>query len=476
MKRIAIVGGGISGLATAFYIEKLSRENNCADRFEIQLFEASDRIGGKIFTRKADGLTLEMGAESFLARKPWGIQLCRDLEIVDRLASTRSDTKKTFIWNDNHMHRLPEGLSGFVPASLGSLRSTTLLSLAGKLRIAMDLVLPAKRGDDDESVASFISRRIGRQAWERIAEPLLCGIYCANGDELSLDATFPRLRQLEKQHGSLIRGLKKQKQAAEANTNTSATDSSPKFVSPFATFGDGMSTLPESVASRLTQTELHFQRAVTALSKQGHTWSVQFANGDPAEFDEVVLALPAFHSSRLLEQSDSALAGYLAKIRHASTALVNIWYDARQLQHSMDGYGFVIPTKHQQVMTAVTWTSSKHANRAPDGLRLLRAYLGKSGSDITEKESDQELFEIAMQQLQRTMGIRSTPVDYCIQRWPQGSPQYTMQHPELMSVIDECVKKQAGLHLCGASYRGVGIPDCIHSAMQAAGKIVDVTN
>ena len=430
MKRIAIVGGGITGLATAFYIEQFARQND-PDSFQIEVFESSNRLGGKIITEKFEQLTLEMGAESFLARKPWGLQLCKELRIEDSLRSTQPENKKTFIWHDGEMHRLPEGLSGFIPASLGALKSTTLLNLFGKIRIAADLIIPASRNSDDESVAGFISRRIGKQAYERIVEPLLCGIYCANGDEMSLAATFPQLRELERKHGSLIKGLNAQKNSSKTNSDTSQ-----QLVSPFATFANGMSTLISAVAEKLQQTQIHINRPVAQVSNTGERWAMSLTDGTVSEFDEVVLAIPAHHTSKLIREADPDLAEILLQIPHASTALLNLWYDAETIDHPLDGYGFVIPTKDQQSLTAVTWTSSKHYQRCPDNLRLIRAYLGKSGSEITSEHSDDQLWQITNRELQRTMGLTASPVDFRIQRWPQGSPQYTMRHPELLSTID----------------------------------------
>ncbi len=467
MKRIAIVGGGISGLAVAFYLEKLTRGTRSQDSVQIELFEGSSRLGGKIFTEKVDGLTLEMGAESFLARKPAGMQFCQDLEVDSQLRSTNPDTRKTFIWQGGTMHRLPEGLSGFIPANLKSLKSTTLLSWMGKLRVAGDLLLPARKSDDDESVASFISRRIGRQAYERIAEPLLCGIYCASGDELSLAATFPHLRELERNHGSLLKGFKSQKQ------KTAGAKTPSQFASPFATFAGGMSDLIEAAAGALTQTQVHFNTPIESIEQNGAQWNVNFSGGSNAAFDQIVLTVPAFHAAKFVRGVDAPLSNSLLKIPHASTALVNIWYDAKTMGHDLDGYGFVIPAKEQRTMTAVTWTSSKHFDRSPDGVKLIRAYLGKSGSEITAEQDDQELLDISFRELKRTMGFDATPIDFRIQRWQMGSPQYTMQHLQTMSEIDTRIAELDGLYLCGASYRGVGIPDCIGAGKSLAEEIVE---
>ncbi len=463
--RVAIVGGGISGLATAYYLEKRASQGE----FDaIDLFESSDRLGGKIFTSCQDDLILEMGAESFLERKPWGIQLCRELGIESRLQSTRPETRKTFIWQNGQLHRLPEGLSGFIPANLASLKKTKLLGLFGKIRIAADLILPAKKSDEDESVARFISRRIGRQAYQRIAEPLLCGIYCADGNQLSLQATFPQLRKLEKEHGSLIKGLRAQK--------AKSSDSDSKK-SPFITFDSGMSTLIEAVSSQLEMTNVYRDTKVGNVDHVDRKWVLTGQTKDtvPSDrYDAVVITTPSYVTAGLLPGLDPTIGESLLKIPHATTATVNLWFDDR-LQHSLDGYGFVIPSAQQKTMTAATWTSSKHYGRAPESVKLIRAYLGKSGNEIDPEQSDQQLADIAIAELARTMGIQASPVGFRVHRWVKGSPQYTMQHPSLLSQIANSLQPYDGLYVTGASYRGVGIPDCIRVAEETAKSIISRT-
>ena len=458
VKKIAIVGGGISGLATAFYLEDFF-EKSPTD-VEITLFEASTRLGGKIHSQRFEnGVIMEAGAESFLSRKQAGLEFCEQLGLQQELVGTRPETRKTFVWHQNQLHPLPEGLSGFVPSNLKALKATTLLSGFGKLRVALDRYLPALKSDADESLARFISRRIGKQAYQRLVQPLLCGIYCGDGDDLSLAATYPELRQLERDHGSLIRGL----QARSSNT--------PSELPPFVTLPNGMSQLVEKAAGSLEQTEVRFESKVQKISKSENRFAVELEN-DEFTFDSVVLTSPAHQTASIVGSQNQQLQDLLLTIPHVSTAAVNLLYDANALDHQLDGYGFVIPSNEQNGLTAVTWTSSKHYNRAPDHLKLIRAYVGRAHAEIDCSLSDQQIFELVQPELQRTMGIEVEPKEIHVSRWHLGSPQYTMGHRDRLEKIERLIKQMPGLFLTGASYRGVGIPDCIRNARETADRVV----
>ncbi len=460
-KKIAIVGGGISGLTTAFYLEPwIDRGHD----FEIDLFESSDHLGGKIHTLRFDnGVVMESGAESFLSRKTAAIELCDLLGITQDLRGTRPDTKKTFVWHGEKMHRLPDGLSGFVPGDMNALKSTTLLSAFGKLRVGLDRFLPASKSDDDESLARFISRRIGKQAYQRLVQPLLCGIYSGDGDQLSLAATYPELRQLEKEHGSLIRGLQ--------NRAASTTSEFP----PFVTFPTGMSQLVESVSAKLQHTKISLEQPIKKISTIGDQYLIE-SDDQNKTYDIVVLATSARQSSTMVSDLNAKLSTVLASIPHVSTATVNLLYDAKAMTHTLDGYGFVIPSDQQNGLTAVTWTSSKHFDRVPERYKLIRGYVGRARAELDCSLSDQQIYELLEPELQRTMGIDIPPLEIRVTRWPHGSPQYTMGHCDRLAQIEDQLKQLPGIFLTGASYRGVGIPDCIRNSKLTADEIVSFTN
>ena len=453
--RIAIVGGGISGLSAAWFLEQQAAMNQRP--LQIDLYESGERLGGKIRTEQRAGLVLEAGAESFLSRKRAGVALCRALGIADQLRGTRPEHKKTFVWHEGELSRLPEGLTGFVPGNLGSLRSTSLLSVAGKLRVAADLVLPARRGADDESLASFISRRIGRQAYERLVQPLLCGIYCGDGNELSLLATYPELRELEKKHGSLIRGLRSRK-------NGEAPDSYP----PFVTLPGGMSDLVRAISRQLSRTRIQLSHPISSLQRSSTGYEI-----NEVCYHAVIFATPSFATAELVSDFVPELATQLYAIPHVSTAVVNLWFDSDAIEHELDGYGFVIPSSQQHGVTAVTWTSSKHFDRVDAGRKLIRVYLGRSGAEIDAQIPDNEILKVTRRELGRTMGVDIEADNYLIHRWIKGSPQYTLGHLERLASIEKSLQKLPGVYLCGASYRGVGIPDCIGEAEHAATAVLN---
>lgn len=457
---VAIVGGGITGLCVANRLEKLL--GTMRPLPAIALFEASDRLGGKIETCRDGEMVLETGAESFLARKAAGIRLCQELDLAGRLIETRADTKRTFIFCGNELHQLPEGMTGFVPSTVGSIFSCHFLSSLGKMRMAMDFVLPARRSATDESLAHFMTRRFGGEAYRCMIEPLLCGIYSGDGSQLSLTATYPQLRKLEQKYGSIIRGLLATKKSSEAEK---------AFQSPFVTLPNGLSELIQAITSRLRFVRLHLSSPVVSIERRPTVFKLNFANRNSQLFENVVLTGSSLQSAALLSSESPELASELRAIPHVSTATVNLWYDSETVNHPMQGYGFVIPSGEQRFVTAVTWTSSKHWGRAPLGVKLLRAFVGRDGAELDLRLSDTQIVDGVRDDLQRTMGIRAIPRGCLVRRWPMASPQYRLGHLGRLSRIDELLKKWPRLYLCGASYRGVGIPDCIADGERAADRL-----
>lgn len=465
--RVAIVGGGVTGLSVAYQLEQDSPQFD--QGLHIDLLESSPRLGGKLHSVQIDDLLMEMGAESFLSRKTAAIDLCKELGIEDRLRGTRPEKKKTFIWHREQMHRLPEGLTGFVPGNIKSLFSTSLLNLSGKLRVAADFLIPARKSDADESLESFMTRRLGTQAYRRLVQPLLCGIYAADGSELSLEATYPELRSLERKHGSLIRGLQRKYKTAR---NQSSHE---KKLPPFVTFPGGMSDLIDALGNQLQSTNIRHNCQVRDVQRSGGQWNLTLDSDNSTNsqiagitYDAIIIACPAYVAADIIDETSPELAFQLRRIPHVSTAAANLWFDASKLKHELDGYGFVVPSTEQNGVTAVTWTSSKHYDRCPENKKLIRAYLGRAGAEISGNESDEDLLETVRRELKRFMDIEVEPDGYRIQRWIKGSPQYTLSHPDVLEQIGRQLKETPNLFLTGASYRGVGVPDCIREGRNTA--------
>jgi oxygen-dependent protoporphyrinogen oxidase len=438
--KVVVVGGGIAGLSAARRLERL------VERVEVILLEATGRVGGKLLTEEVDGFVVEGAADSFLSRKKRGIELCEEMGLADALVGRRPENARSFVRVGQELHVLPEGLSGLIPASLEALESTTLLSQEGRERLAAEVDLPPATAGDDESVASFASRRLGREAYVRIVEPLMAGIYGGDGEQLSLQATFPQLRSLELEHGSILRGLAGQAPAESRY---------PSFVS----FRSGMGRLVDRLVATLEHTALH---ALQARTVQEHSGGYAVDVGHVVEADAVVVAAPAHAASSLLAVLDPELAGLLAEIRYSDSAIATVGYRLEDVPHPLDGYGYVVPATEGSDVLACTWSSSKWEGRAPEGHALIRVYLRRNPAG-----PDDRLVDLARGEL-RLLGIHAAPVLARVHRWPRGMPQYVLGHPERLERIDALVAEHPGLALAGAAYRGVGIPDCIDSGEQAA--------
>ncbi len=446
--RVVVVGGGVAGLAAARGLESMLPEA------EIVLVEGSERLGGKLLTEHVDGFVIEGGADSFLSRKPRGIGLCEELGLAAELVGRRPENARSFVRRGSELHPLPEGLTGMIPTALDDLAESKLLSREGRERLAAEVEIPPAPPGDDESIAAFVTRRLGREAYDALVEPLMTGIYGGDGEQLSLEATFPNLRALELDHGSVIRGLEAQSAASEIR------------YPPFVALASGMQALVTALLTSLRKTRVVTGGAVLALRRREHGYELDLG-GELLEADSVVLAVPAHAAAELLADLDPRLAGAHAEIPYASSAVVTLAYREDDVSRSLDGYGYVVPRAEGSDVLACTWTSSKWEGRAPDGAVLLRVYAGRfGGRDVTE-DSDEELVALARDEV-RLLGIEAEPRLIRIHRWPLGMPQYVLGHPERLARIESALADHPGLALAGAAYRGVGIPDCIHSGEEAA--------
>jgi len=447
--KIAVVGGGIAGLASARQLETLVPDA------ELVLIEREERLGGKLVTEREDGFVVEGAADSFLSRKPRGIGLAEELGLAGELVGRRPENARTFVRHGGELHPLPEGLTGMIPTNLDALEGSALLTHEGRERLAAELEVPAASSGGDESIASFVSRRLGREAYERLVEPLMTGIYGGDGGQLSLQATFPDLRALELEHGSVLRGL-------------GAQTAPPSQFPPFVSLRRGIGAFVEALADALASTRI-LTGTATAVRRRSTNYEVALDDGEVIEADGVVVAAPAFVAAELFAELDSELAREHAEIPYASSAIVTLAYPADAA--ALDGYGYVVPRAEGSDVLACTWSSSKWEERAPAGLFLLRVYLGRFGGADVTAYFDEQLVERARQEL-RVVGVDVEPHRTWIHRWPRGMPQYVLGHLERLERIDAALERHPGLALAGAAYRGVGIPDCIHSGEEAARSLV----
>jgi oxygen-dependent protoporphyrinogen oxidase len=420
---------------------------------EITLIEKDRTLGGKIQTDLRDGLALEAGADGFLSRKPAGLELCQELGIMDLLRGQIPRVRRSFVMKSHCLHPLPEGFSGLVPANVDSLKETKLLSDEGRRRAMEEPSIPARMDSADESLQEFMTRRFGKEAFDALIEPLLAGIFAGDPATLSLDATFPNLRELEKRRGSLINGPRIPDKPG---------------LPAFVTFGAGMAELPRRVFSALQGVRVLSGTSAYCVTRRAGAWRVGLAGRDDVEADALVVAIPADRASALLSGTDGALGEVLASIPFASSAIIHLAFRRAEIAHDMDGYGYVIPRLEGSDFLACTWTSSKWEGRAPAGTALLRLYAGRFGGPDVLKREDEELVSRAREELRLTMGITAQPFLARVVRWDHAMPQYTLDHPaRLRTIQSRCVGLES-LYLAGASYRGVGIPDCIESGWRAA--------
>ena len=454
MTRVAVVGGGIAGLAAAL------RVRECRPEAAVTLLEASPRLGGTMATVHTQGFAIETGADSFITDKPWALALCDRLGLAADLTGTREGDRRTHVaWNDN-LHPLPEGFLLLAPTALGPLVRSSLFSWAGKLRMGLDLVLPRGPHDRDESLAAFVRRRLGREALERVADPLVSGIYTGDPERLSVAATMPRFRELEDAHRSIILALR---HTADARGVAGAR------YGLFVSHRLGMGALVDAFAARLPAGTVRLGTRVVALERRGSAWRLD-AGGEALEVDAVVLACPAPASADLLAATDPPVAALLRGIPHASSAIVTLGVRTQDLPRGLPGFGFVVPAVARRDVLAATFSSRKWIGRAPDGFELVRVFVGGvRRADMMERD-DAALIATACAELRHFVGLAGDPVLARVDRWVGSMPQYEVGHRARVDAIEARIAALVGVSLAGNAYRGVGIPDCVRSGEAAANR------
>lgn len=461
--RLAVVGGGISGLTAAYRLTQL------LPNADVQLFEASGRLGGVLQTRRDGELLLEQGADSFLNKLPHAFELCQELGLADELIPTNEQHRRALVWHDGTLHPVPEGFVVIRPTSMWQMMKTRLLSWQGKSRLLAEPFLSAPadvdREDFDISVADFAKRRLGREAFERLVQPLLAGIYTADATKLSLAATMPEVITALREHGSLYRAAVSQAQTKEANASGARYAS---FVTP----RQGLIHLVQTLTDRIGREQIHLNSAVNALrrSDQGQ-WHLSVNQEESTAFDGVILALPAPRAAELVQDTDSLLAEGLQSIEYASSAVVCLTYDQADLTRSVQAFGIVVPHVEQRPIVAASFSSMKFPGRAPEGKLLVRVFLGGALHPKMVDKDDEELVSIAAAEMQLMIGAPDKPLSAHVVRWMEKMPQYHVGHAQRIAKIETRVAEQPGLELAGNAYHGVGIPQCVRSGDEAARRL-----
>jgi oxygen-dependent protoporphyrinogen oxidase len=469
IKRVVIVGGGIAGLSTAFAL--LEEAKALGEPVQCTVLEAQPKWGGKIYTTRVEGLIVEGGPDSFLSIKPWGLGLVEKLGLSSQLINTNQGQSKTFAYSRGQLREFPQGLVSMVPTKMGPLFKSGLVSWAGIVRMAGDWFIPARQaGDPEESLASFFSRRFGQEAFDRLIEPLVAGIYAGDASELSVSATFPQFVDLEVKHGGLIKGALAQQKARQASPQKSFA---PRSL--FVTLQGGLSDLVarlvevlrnEGVTLSSGKTVEHVNR-VEGSDGTGR-WKVQLADGELIEVDGVVLATPAYISSRLLEAFHPEIASLLAQIPYASTVTVSLAFLKTAVQSHLNGFGFVVPRVENRKLIAATWSSQKWVGRANSNESLIRCYIGGRGREAILDLDDGRLVDVILNELRDMVGIEAKPLSAHVFRWAQAMPQYVIGHRDRVKAIRQRLTAYQGLYVTGAAYEGLGIPDCIRDGGETA--------
>jgi oxygen-dependent protoporphyrinogen oxidase len=446
---VAIVGAGIAGLAAAFDLR--------ARGLTVRVLEATTRSGGVIATEHFDGWTIDSGPDSLLVQKPAAVTLCRELGIADRLIPTLVP-RTAYVLREGQLHAIAEGSFLGFPITLGALARSRLFSLAGKARMAGEVLTPRRTVDEDESIAAFVGRRFGREAVDYLADPLLAGIHAGDVDRLSIRALFPRLVDAERRSGSVIRALR-------------ALQVRPSPQGAFVSLPGGTGELVDALSGALAPGIVVTNARVTRLSRSG-TYSIDSTAG-PLRARSVVLAVPAYVSGSLLRPIDSTLADLCEAVPYASTATVAFGYRRDQVSHPLRGTGFVVPRTEGLALLAGTWVSSKWPGRAPTGHVLLRGYLGGGRDPRRLDAGDEELVAAARQEFTELLGISGLPLFTRLYRWTRQSPQYEVGHLQRVVNIERHLTALPGLFVTGSGFRAIGIPDCISDGRMTATRAAD---
>jgi oxygen-dependent protoporphyrinogen oxidase len=472
--RIGILGGGIAGLAAAY---ELARARASGAAVEYTLFEGRPRLGGSLASEVVNGAVLERGPDSFLSEKPAAAELCRELGLGGELIPSNDAARKTYIVTRNRLVALPDGLMFLVPTRLAPTAMTRLFSLRTKVRMALELLHPPRPSEGDESVAALVERHYGREAVDRLADPLLSGIYGGDSTQLSAQTVLPRLVEMEANYGSLTRGmLAAHRKMQEMAKNAPKTQNRGGAI--FTALRGGMQQMVDAIVSRLDAACLRTATPVTGIEKTRQGWRIE-AGGTGEDFDALILAAPAWAAAELLAPVDAALASELGGIPYSSSITVNLIYDKSRIGALPEGFGFLVPAVEGRAMLACTFSHRKFLGRTPPGKAVFRAFLGGMRHTELLAESDEALVATVRREMReilgaRTIGAAAEPEFAQVTRWSRAMAQYAVGHKARMGRVNARLAALPGLRLVGNAYDGIGVPDCIRLGRKAARELVGV--
>jgi protoporphyrinogen/coproporphyrinogen III oxidase len=474
MKRVAIVGGGTSGLAAAFALEK---HKKLGAEIEYVLFESSPRFGGVIRTESVDGCVVEAGPDSFLTEKPWAAELCRELRLGDQLIGSNDAERKTYILVNGRLVPLPDGLQFMVPTRLTSAFFSPLFSWGTKARILREWFYRADSTGTESTVAEFVERHYGREMVERVADPLLAGVYGGSADELSVKSVLPRFLEMEAKHGSLGRAMvaaRRQRGSAEAELHSNGQPGAAvptRSPSLFTSLRGGMQAMVDALAARIPAEARRLNAGVEAVRRESGKWLV-ISSGRTEEFDAVILATPAHVAGGLLANASAELAAELNAIRYSSSVTVILGFDKSVRAALPAGFGFLVPRTEKRRVLAATFVHNKFSGRAPEDRALIRCFLGGTGDEEILQRSDDEILGMVRRELREILGIRAEPLLARVFKWKRAMALYEIGHSARVERIRGLVAATPGLALAGNAYGGIGVPDCVREGAKAVENIL----
>jgi len=442
--KVAVIGGGISGLSAAYYLMKKG--------YNLSIFEKENRFGGTIVTERMDEFLIEGGPDCFLKEKEWGIKLVKELGMEGELIGTNEASKTTYVLWRGELHEIPEGFFLLLPTKIFPFLKSSLFSLTGKLRAGLEIFIPPRKSEADESLADFVSRRLGREVLEKIVEPLVAGVHAGDPQKMSLKATFPGFIEIEKTCGGLLRWAMKRKKD--------------KWSSPFVTLKNGLGSLTEKLVDVMKGKVAFFKgKTVDRVRRTNSKWEILY-NGGSEVFDKVVLATPSFISGYIMREFP--VSKFLKEIPYVSTATISMGFYEKGIEIP-EGYGFVVPAIELKRITAVTFSSNKFSYRAREGFKLIRCFVGGYRNQELVGLPDEKMIKMCLQELSPVIRIKEHPLITRIFRWIKGMPQYHVGHTSLVEEIEKMLPE--GIYLTGNAYYGIGIPDCIRRGAEIAEKI-----
>ena len=463
-QKVVIIGGGITGLTAAYYLQKEAREKGLL--LDVKLVEATHHLGGKIQTVVKDGYVIERGPDSFLERKQSASRLAKEVGMENELVNNTAG--KSFVLVKGRLYPMPGGSIMGIPTEIAPFITTGLFSPIGKLRAAADFILPRSNPAKDQALGIFFRRRLGDEVVENLIEPLLSGIYAGDIDKLSLMSTFPQFYEVEQKYRSLVIGMKKSTPQQPKPKNTGEKK---KAKGIFLTFKKGLQSFVDAIEDKLEPNTVIKGYRVEKVEKINNGYEVKLNGGETLYADSVIMSVPHHVTQSVFSQYD--LFNPLKDMSATSVANVALGFSEDAIKNDTEGTGFVVSRNSDYTITACTWTHKKWPHSTPKGKVLLRLYVGRPGDEAVVDLSDEEITKIVLNDLNKTMNITMDPELIVISRWKDSMPQYTVGHKERIDEVMVGLKEQLpGVFIAGSSYEGLGVPDCIDQGEEVVNKVL----